>query len=237
MLKSPSLILAFVAVFCLPAVLQAQTETTEESPFRLYRHELGIGASIPFSSDRAAVLLYKHRLGEVHQKEERSYQWALRGTLSYGREDYNILFNERMVADTFFQRRLTGTSHKYDIGLGVERQQMRHRWRFYFGADLLFGWDNRPIDIDHLAIIEGQPEILLRQSKSDYTAWRAGGSGFIGAQWFFAGRWSLGTEISMSAWLEQTRSDALTDTEFTSSSLDFSIWLPRLIYLSHHFGG
>ena len=237
MLKSLSFLLAIVAMFCLPAVLQAQTETPEETHFRLYRHEIGIGAFIPLNSDRGAVLIYKHRLGKVQQKEQRSYQWALRGMFAPSRKDYNYQYTERMVADTFFQRRLTGTSQRYDIGLGFERQQIRNRWRFYYGADLLFGWENRPMDVDHLAILEGQPEILLRQSKADYTALIVGGSGFFGAQWFVAGRWSLGTEISMSARLENVQSNAIGDTEYTNNTLDFRIDMPRLIYLSHHFGG
>ncbi|MCC7465317.1 MAG: hypothetical protein IT261_03560 [Saprospiraceae bacterium] len=237
MLKSLMFFGVAMAMLCLPGVLQAQEATPEASPYRLYRHEIGIGASIPFNSDRGAVLLYKHRLGKVQEKEQRTYQWSLRCMLTHAQNDYNFQFTEGMIADTFFQRRLTGTNREYDLGIGIERQQMRNRWRFYYGADLLFGWSNRPVDVDHLAIIEGQPEILLRQSQAEYTAWRTGGSGFAGVQWFFAGRWSLGTEISMSAWLEQTQSNAIIDNGYTSNTLEFSFWIPRLLYLSHHFGG
>jgi hypothetical protein len=236
MLKSLISFGALMAMLFLPGILRAQEATTESTSHRLYRHEIGIGASIPFNSDRGAVLLYKHRLGKVLQREQRTYQWALRGMLGHAQNDYDFRYTEGMIADTFFQRRLTGTNFEYDLGIGIERQQMRNRWRFYYGADLLFGWSNRPVDVDHLAIIEGQPEILLRQSQAEYTAWRAGGSGFAGVQWFFAGRWSLGAELSMSVWLEQTQSNAIGDTEYTNNIFESGVWIPRLIYLSHHFG-
>lgn len=232
------LFLALIWSTLLCQTISAQTSQADSltEPVRLYRHEIAADGSPFIYSGRGIQLLYRHRLGKVNLTKKHPYQYALRGLVGHAREKYDYRFPERVSADTFFQRQLNGTTRQYDIALGLERQHALKRWRIYFGADVMTGWENRPMQIDHLAIVEGQQEILLRESESFYRSWWTGLSCFTGVQFFIMDEFSIGLEADYFGWVKQTRSNSLSDTEYRNTDLEMGVRAPRLFYLSMHFG-
>lgn len=223
------------AVFCTSQVTAQQTAAAAEN---LFSNEIGLDLSPFLRGQQGGSLLYKHEAGlmKVGQWQKQN---AVRILAGYYREEIVGDGLPYLRGDTTFHRYSAGDQHTVFVSIGVERQLTKNKLRFYFGGDI--GYRGSVYKPDTRIEITINGITFPYDSYSGQVNTRAlEASALGGCNFFFLPRFSIGLELNYSLGIEFSSAKTTRSGESTSpneqTTLVGSADLPRLLYLSYHFG-
>lgn len=202
-----------------------------------FANEIGIDFATLARGKKGTVILYKHAIGTP-----KSANWekrtALRGLVGYYRESLLHSSFPRIVGDSLFIETSQGNQEHYFVNLGVERQLSRRKFRLYYGADAGYRYRKYRADTQYEAYVQGAYS-SYDQQQGEVRTNRYEASVFGGGNYFIWPQLSIGLELQVAFAIEMSSSDIIRDDQVISSDTntlsDFSLNMPRLLYLSFHF--
>ncbi|MFN0216012.1 MAG: hypothetical protein ACKVT2_17265 [Saprospiraceae bacterium] len=232
---------SFLSQFFIPLVFlflfNQQSFAQISRPFR-YSSEIGLDFASFARGEPGLILLYKRGLGNSADPE-RHHQFALRLQLGYYEDGYTYSNFLRPVGDTTFSIEGSGRSKHSFIRIGAEFQARISNFRLYAGPDLGYRQWTSKGESKYLSHVGGM-SFTTEEFEHDNKANVVEGSIFVGMQYFFLPRFSVGLEANASLGLEFSNSKTLKNGMLvisdTGSLIEFDVVLGRLLYLSYHFG-
>lgn len=227
-----------VAGFCL--VIMA-TQASAQKLYNSYYREISVDLFRPLLPANGAVILYRQHIGKVNAKKWVT-QDAIRGMVSlYSGKIYDTtVIPSFTMTDTL--ELLTTIGNKQGIGVygGWERQFVKRRTRYYYGADLGFIFQKSHTDGETSKRVAGSVVSVI-PSKWESKNFIPQVSGFVGMNYFISRHLSIGLEVSMALAVDISRSKLLNAQGQVSEDENTVIDMGRnnsmpMVYVGWHFG-
>ncbi len=201
-------------------------------------HEIGLDFAPFVRGQQGLSLLYKQKLGQTTTHNWQK-QTAFRLLTGFYKEPIGSDGLPYQKGDTIFVQNSVGDANRYFINMGVERQLIKNKFRFYYGGDIGFRGSVSNLETQVDATANGST-FPYDEHNGEVTTRAAELSAFAGCNYFFLPRFSIGLEVFYSVGIEFSTAKIIRDGEEVGAPHQQATFVgstnfPRLLYLSFHF--